>query len=97
MKSFVELVPVLFSISGVKCFLSERICQDPLEKFFGCQRQRGGRHENPNVKRFIQNTQALTVADSFCRDFVKGNCRGRKRPRDDEAEEHKLQRRKRNK
>jgi hypothetical protein len=24
-------------------------CQDPLEKFFGCLRQRGSSHENPNV------------------------------------------------
>ena len=49
-----------------------------------------------NVKEFIQNTQALTVVDS-CRDLVNGNCHGSKRPRDDEAEEHKLQRRKRSK
>ena len=29
--------------------LSERLCQDPLELFFGCQRQCGGTHENPTV------------------------------------------------
>lgn len=41
-KSFVELVRYIFTIPGVKAFLSECLCQDPLEKFFGCQRQRGG-------------------------------------------------------
>ena len=30
-KFLVELVPYLFSIEGVKVFLSERLCQDPLE------------------------------------------------------------------
>ena len=74
--SFIELVPSLFKIPGVKAFLSERISQDPLEKFFGCQRQRGGRHENPNVLEFSRNTQALRVIDSFCTGMVKGNCRG---------------------
>ncbi len=32
--SFTELVPYLFSIDGVKVFLSEHLCQDPLESFF---------------------------------------------------------------
>ena len=50
MQSFVALVHYLFTLLGVKVFLSERLCHDPLEKFFGCQRQRGGVSENPNVK-----------------------------------------------
>ena len=44
--------PYIFSIPGVKVFLSERLCQDPLELFFGCQRQCGGTHENPTVQEF---------------------------------------------
>ena len=59
-------------------FFSRRLCQDPLEKFFGCQRQMGGTHDNPTVKEFQQNTQALRVVNSFCRDVIKGNCRGNK-------------------
>ena len=47
--SFVELVRYLFTLDGVKVFMSQRICQDPLGKFFGCQRQRGATNENPNV------------------------------------------------
>ena len=61
--------------AGVESFLSNNICQDPLEKFFGQQRQRGGAHENPNVAEFIKNTQALRVINSTCAG-IKGNCRG---------------------
>ena len=75
-KSFVELVRHLFTVPGVKTFLSQRICQDPLEKFFGCQRQRGGTHDNPNVSEFLHNTQALRVINSSCKDPARGNCRG---------------------
>lgn len=58
---FIELVRYVFTLPGVKVFLSQRICQDPLEKFFGCQRQRGGTHDNPTVAEFCKNTQALRV------------------------------------
>ena len=77
--SFVDLVRYLFTIPGVRSFLSERILQDPLEKFFGCQRQRGRVHENPTVADFITNTQALRVVNTLARDVAKGNCRGSKR------------------
>lgn len=48
-------------------FLSNHLCQDPLENFFGCQRQRGGTGDNPSITEFYHNTQALRVVDSFCR------------------------------
>ncbi len=70
-----ELVRYVFTIPGVKAFLSQRICQDPLEKFFGCQRQRGGTHDNPNALEFYRNTQALRVVNTVSH-VVKGNCRG---------------------
>lgn len=57
MKSFVELVRYLFTIPGVPPFLSRRVTQDPLEKFFGLQRQRGRVNENPNVAGFLKNTK----------------------------------------
>ena len=47
MTAFVELVETVFQFHGVKFFLSETISQDPLEKFFGVQRQRGRVNENP--------------------------------------------------
>lgn len=59
--SLLELVPYLFSLPGVKVFLTERLCQDPLEKFFGNQRQRGGTHDNPTAQEFYSNTRALRV------------------------------------
>ena len=76
--SFIELVEYIFNhIPGVTLFLSNAICQDPLEKFFGQQRQRGRTNENPNVFEFIKNTQALRVINSTCSN-IRGNCRGQK-------------------
>ena len=57
-------------------FLSGNLCQDPLENYFGCQRQRGGTSDNPSVHEFYQNAQSLRVVNSFCRGPVSGNCRG---------------------
>ena len=73
--SFKELVQYIFTIPGVKSFLSQRLCQDPLERFFGLQRQRGGVHDNPNAKEFRNNTQALRVVNSVARAPRGGNCR----------------------
>lgn len=70
-----ELVEYVFTIPGVTVFLSNRICQDPLENFFGRQRQRGRVNENPSVAEFLQNTQALRVINTTCA-TVRGNCRG---------------------
>ena len=79
-KSFVELVRFIFTIPGINSFLSEKLCQDPLEKFFGCQRQRGGVNDNPTVQEFCINTQALRVVNSLCDSLNStGNCHGRKR------------------
>ena len=87
MKSFVDMVTYLFTLKGVKFFLSEKISQDPLEKFFGNQRQRGGVNENPTVQEFCKTTQVLRVINNVCGD-VRGNCRGRKRVRDDSLQEN---------
>ena len=62
--AFVELVETVFQFHGVKFFLSETISQDPLEKFFGVQRQRGRVNENPDVQAFCKNTQAIRVIGS---------------------------------
>ena len=72
-QSFVELVEYIFKIPGVSVFLSNRLCQDPLENFFGQQRQRGRLNENPDVAEFIKNTQALRVVNSSCA-TARGNC-----------------------
>ena len=71
--SFLELLPYLFTIPGVKSFLSERISQDPLEKYFGRQRQRGGVNDNPNASQLLKGNQALRVVNSIDFDVVLGN------------------------
>ena len=93
--SFVELVEFIFTIPGVTVFLSNRICQDPLENFFGQQRQRGRVNENPNVSEFIKNTQALRVVNTACA-TVRGNCRGARKRKALEVENTPLQKRKSN-
>ena len=91
-----ELVEYVFTIPGVTVFLSNRICQDPLENFFGQQRQRGRVNENPNVSEFVKNTQALRVVNSSCA-TVRGNCRGARKKKNDaplEVENTPLRKRK---
>ena len=67
--SLVGLVKTIFSLPEVKgkklSLLSGHLCQDPLENYFGCQRQRGGTNEHPNSHQFYQNAQALRIVDSF--------------------------------
>ena len=73
--SFLDLVKFVFTIPGVTVLLSNNLCQDPLENFFGQQRQRGRANENPNAPEFIKNSQPLRVVNSSC-STVRGNCRG---------------------
>ncbi len=44
--------------------MSERFSQDPLESFFGQQRARGGRSDNPNARNFLYNAQTIRVQRS---------------------------------
>ena len=94
-KSFTELTRFVFTIPGIKVFLSEKISQDPLEQFFGCQRQRGSTSENPTVAEFCKNTQALRVINTVCGEVSKGNCRGNTRSLDTEKENKPLPKRRR--
>ena len=65
MSSFIELVPFLFTLPGVTGFLSNKINQDPLEKFFGIQRQAGRSNDNPTVSQFIKNTDTIRIINSI--------------------------------
>ena len=93
--SFVELVEYIFKIPGVNVFLSERLSQDPLEKFFGCIRQRGKSHENPNMQQFCKGSQALRIINGTCGSVSRGNCRGNKTSIDWEQENRPIPKRKR--
>ena len=86
---------MLFTIPGVTVFLSEKLSQDPLEKFFGCQRQRGGTSDDPTVAEFVKNTNALRVIDTVCGNVSRGNCRGNKESFDREKENTPLPKRRR--
>ena len=60
--SFIDLAKSLLTLDGSRFLLSEWFTQDPVEAFFGKQRARGGRSDNPTAKRFIENTQAIRVS-----------------------------------
>ena len=65
----------MFAIPGVKCFLSNRLCQDPLEKYFGMQRQTEKSNENPSVAEFAKNSETLRLVGNMWFDDARGNCR----------------------
>ena len=50
---------IVFKIPGVSCFLSNRICQDPLEKYFGMQWQAGATNNNPTIVQFVKSSDTL--------------------------------------
>ncbi len=79
-KSFVEMTKYILSgtppdNSESLYFLSERISQDPFDNYFGKQRARGGRNENPNMHQCVHNAAALRVQKSLALDPIRGNCR----------------------
>ena len=47
--------------AGAKYVLARRINQDPLESYFGHQRQRGRRHDAPTVGDFASNSKSLDI------------------------------------
>ena len=73
--SFLELVPLVLSIPNVNCFLSNRINQDPLEKYFGMQRQVGRTNENPTAVEFAKNSETLRLVGNMWFEDKRGNCR----------------------
>ena len=96
MLSFVEVTTVLFSVPGVQYFLSEKFCQDPLESYFGKQRYKGGRSDNPSVKEFIDNSVSLRVQGSAALEPLRGNCSRKRQHRPLQVDETPLPKRPRN-
>ena len=76
-KSFVAMTKELLSQPGSEdlFLLSERFSQDPLENYFGKQRTRGSRNDNPSFKECLQNAVAIRAQKSLELDRVQGNCR----------------------
>ena len=56
--------------------LTERFCQDTLEEYFGNQRKLGRRSDNPDVRLFGYNGNAIRTQRSIS--CQSGNTRGRK-------------------
>ena len=79
-KSFVEITKFLLQDPSQKLyFLSERLSQDPLENYFGQQRARGGRNENPSLHQCVHNAAAVRVQKSMALEAVRGNCSRKRR------------------
>ena len=56
--SVIDLVKYLLQ-NGVQYVLTERLCQDLLENYFGRQRALGRRQDNPNVRLFGYHDNAI--------------------------------------
>ena len=72
---FLELLPTVLAIHGVKLFLSDKINQDPLENSSaGCVNMD---RLIPTVTEAFKNTQTLRVVDGvWVNDLTGSNCRG---------------------
>lgn len=75
-KSFVDMTRYLLKRhKGCELFLlSECVSQDSVENYFGKQRARGGRNDNPTLKQCLVNDGALRFQNSHALDPVRGNC-----------------------
>ena len=63
--SLPEILKKLLSHKEAEFVYTVKFNQDPVEIFFGQQRARGCRNDNPSVTQFLQNTQALMVQKSL--------------------------------
>ena len=61
---------------GMDYVLTERFCQDPVEEFFGKQRQLGRRSDNSDINQFGYNSNTIRTERSIS--CQSGNTRGRK-------------------
>lgn len=54
----------------------ERFCQDLVEEYFGSQRKLGRRNDNPDIRTFDYNDNAIHIQQTIS--SQSGNTRGRK-------------------
>ena len=55
-------------------FLSNRICQDPLEKYFGMQWQTVATNDSPSIMQFVKNSDTLCLVGNMWFADLSGNC-----------------------
>ena len=60
---------------GMEYVLTERLCQDPVEEYFGSQRKLGRRNDNPDIRTFGYNDNTIRVQRTIS--CNSGNTRGR--------------------
>ena len=72
--SAIEVVRFLLE-EGMEFVLTERFCQDPVEEYFGKQRQLG-RSDNPDIDQFGYNSNIIGIERSIS--CYSGNTKGRK-------------------
>ena len=63
-RSTIEIVNYLLS-KGVSYVLTERLCQHPLENYFGRQRSMGHRKDNPSLRDFGYNDNTIRTHKIF--------------------------------
>ena len=82
MYSFVDLVQEVLQEPGVEYFLSEKLCQDPLEEHFSKQHGAGGANRNMGVADYASQELKILVAGSQMVASAKGNSKNYKRKND---------------
>ena len=73
--SIIEVVKFLLG-EGMEYVLTERFCQDPVEEYFGEQRQLLRRSTNPNFQQIGYNDNAIRIKRSVS--CTSGNTKGRR-------------------
>ena len=68
-----ECIKFLLS-QGCEYVLTEKLCQDAVEEYFGGQRKLGRRSDNPDIYTFGYNNNALRIQKTIS---VAGNTRGK--------------------
>ena len=71
------MIKYLLSLKPGLYVFSDRFNQDPLEHYFGVQRGRCGRSDNPNTRTFLYTEQAIRVQRTLAISFHQGNVRKR--------------------
>ena len=71
--SIVGVVQFLLN-EGMEYVLTNRFCQDPVEEYFGCQRQIGRRSDNPDLQKFGYGTNTIRIQKYVS--SPSGNTRG---------------------
>jgi len=69
--SFLEVASFLLQQPGVKFLYSSKFNQDSVEAYYGRQRAKGGRNDNPTVQQFCDNAVSLRLQRS---EMIKALC-----------------------